>query len=249
MAGLDHQAQLHQFACGTPCGLIGEMISGRRVDWDVLAGKMQDKMAVSGRQEWDDVLGVVVGIGRARRTKELPGWCIPDLCTMRADLRRLWCSGPHDDYVLAWKVYQARIIEAHDGDLGRQLAHSNDPDIFRRIDKLKLLRTLPAIDSRGSYVTFHCGISDLMVEQLGLTGAASVDDCPPFVDRPLPHHHEKEIVDGLASSEIDTSPSIDKVTYWFIRCLWKQWPDRFDCMCRRAIVFPTTPGFTLLRLV
>jgi len=73
LAGFDHQAQLLRFACGTPPGIVGGRISWRRVDWDVLAGKMEDRMAANGRMEWDDMLGVVGGIGRARRTKRLQG--------------------------------------------------------------------------------------------------------------------------------------------------------------------------------
>ena len=179
----------------------------------MLAGKMEDSMAANGRIEWDDVMRVVGGIGRARRTKRLPGWWTPELWVMRADVRRLPNSGQHDDYVLAWKVYPARMVDARDDSLGRQLADYNDPDIFRKIDKLELSRTLLTMDSGGcSYVTSHCGISDLVVGQLGPTSSCGNDNSLLYVHCPLPHVHEEEIVAGLALSPSDTSPGIDKVT-------------------------------------
>jgi len=86
IAGLDHMAQLLLMNVVEPDGVIRCGIPGRRVHWDILEGKVEEGMKVSGKMVWDDVVDIVLGIPRAPKRKKMPAWWTGELATMRAEV-------------------------------------------------------------------------------------------------------------------------------------------------------------------
>lgn len=83
-------------------------------------------------------------------------------------MRRFRCNGDRDGYCLSRRVYRAALISAREGGLAKGFAGTNDPDIFRAIDKLELRRTLPTMmRMNGTYAMAYPEISDMIAEQLG----------------------------------------------------------------------------------
>jgi len=231
LAGLDHSAQLLRLDCSSPVNLVGPSIPWRRVDWDMLGEKIGLGIKVDGVLMWDTLRDVVGSIRRAPRRRSMPGWWTPELAVMRADVRRFRCNGNRDGYCLSRKVYRTTLIGGRDGGLVKELAGTGDPDIFRRIDRLELRRTLPTMmRTNGTYVISHPEISDMIAEQLGpvdapLPSIAANQGNSYFADL-----SESDVVAAIASCPRDTSPGFDGVTYPFLGWLRGKYPSEFDAL-------------------
>jgi len=235
IAGLDHQAQVLRMEVVEPEDMVRSGIPWRRVDWDVLMNRMDGFIARDGDMNLDAVVELVGGIQHAPRRRRMPAWWMPELCAMRADVRRFCATGSHEDYVLARKVYRSALVAARNLDLGKAIASTNDPDIFRTINGLELRRTLPSMmDLDGTYTSDHAAISDMLAEQLGPTGDGGLRFLEPVPDMCDLSGDEVEV--ALTLCPKDTSPGLDLVTYPFIWWLRAGWPDHFDKMIALLIV-------------
>ena len=234
LAGLDHRAQLMRLECVAPSGLVADNISWKRVDWDLLKERFEGRILRDGGLKWEAVREVVGGLKTAKRHSGMPGWWTPELAAMRADVRRFRNLGRHEDYCLSRKVYRAALGAARNRSIGEIYASTRDPDVFRKIDRLDLRRTLPSmLKDDGSYSTRHGEISDMIVGQLGPCTDpvdATVLDIPG-----LDGLSESDVTSALASCPKDTSPGFDGITYPFLRWLHKTFEDGFNALVYDAL--------------
>lgn len=125
---------------------------------------MESGLVGDAPMRWHDVVGIVGDIRRVARRKGIPRWWTPELCSMRADMRRFRAAGRHEEYVLSRRVYRAELVAAKNADLGKRLGEVGQLGIFRSIDKLDLRRSIPSMMADdGTYVSSHEGIADLIV--------------------------------------------------------------------------------------
>ena len=233
LAGLDHKAQLMRLDCVAPDGLVGDNISWRRVDWELLKEEFADRIVWNGGLRWEAVREIVGRLKRAKRRSNMFTWWTEELAAMW-DVRQFRNHVRHDDYCLAQKVYRNALSDARNHALQSMYASTGDPDIFRKIDRLDLRRTLPSmLRDDGNYSTRHCDISDMIADQLGpcAVGVGTVAmTLPDFGDL-----SDSDIVNALASCPKDTSPGFDGITYPFLRCLHRTFPVEFGGLVCSAL--------------
>jgi len=112
-------------------------------------------------------------------------------------------------------VDRAALTQARNGAIGLRFASSHDPDIFCKIDRLELRRTLPSMMcAHRGYAAGHPGIANMIAEQQG-----PCDDHPVSVASTLTGFANISALDVSASQfscSKDTLPGFDAITNPFL---------------------------------